>query len=332
MILDDDSKIVAQQLGRHPSLHRVCGSLHSLIVGTEAQRLLENRDELPRRAGLWIPPSWMWAYPRINVGHKGINSAGERVKLPVRVTWGTSPIGILEKGDHEVNWSLSGMGHTAVGSTAVVVANSVIDEFIPDGNEVPGAGVVCAHYKSDLIGILEQHVATGKEARWALIMQLEGFVESAVESAHRLVSAEVSPNGAPVLDETSRQHIVTSLMYGDADTDSSTAMVMRLLERCLLPGTFVRVDPWRYMREAIASAAETAIRRTIQDPHIGRKIRKVAEEIGSRNVDAVTAAYNELYPKDRLAKRRTEAALNAGPDVMASWLGLPELSEREERS
>ena len=332
MTLDDDNSIVAQRLGRHPSLHRVCGNLHSLIVGTEAQRLLDNLNELPRRAGLWIPPSWEWAYPRINVGHKGINSAGERVRLPVRVTWGTSPIGVLIKGDHTVNWSLSGMGHTAVGSTEIVVANGVVDGFVPDGNAVPNTGVVRAHWKYELIALLEQYVAAGKEARWALISQLEVFVVSAVDTAHKLVSAEVSRNGAPVLDETSRQHIVTSLMYGEPDTDSSTAMVIRLLERCILPGTFVRVDPWRYMREAISSAAETAIRRTIQDPHIGRKIRKVAEDIGSRDVDVVTAAYNKLYPKDRLAKRRAVAALNAGPDVMASWLGLPEQTEYEERS
>ena len=245
MMLDDDSRAVALELGRHHSLHRVCGSLHSLIVGNEAQRILEHTNELPRRAGLWIPPSWMWAYPRINVGHKGINSDGEKVKLPVRVSWSTSPIGILEKGDHAIGWSLSGMGHTAVGSTDVSVANGVTDELIPDGNEVPTSGVVCAHYKSDLTAILEQYVATGKESRWLLLVQLEAFVESAVETAHRLVSAEVSPNGAPVLDETSRQHIVTTLMYGLEDSDSSSSMVMRLLERCLLPGTFVRVDPWR---------------------------------------------------------------------------------------
>jgi hypothetical protein len=329
MMLDDDSKAVAQELGRHPSLHRVCGSLHHLIVGTEAQRLLENTADLPRRGGLWIPPSWMWAYSNIHVGHKGINSDGEAVRLPVRVTWGTSPIGVLEKGEHTVSWSLAGMGHSATGLTDVEVANGVMDEFIPDNNEVPTRGIVCAHYKSDLIALLEQYVATGKEARWSLIMQLEGFVESAVETSHRLVSAEVSPNGAPVLDETSRQHIVTTLMYGEAETDSSSSMVMRLLERCLLPGTFLRVDPWRYMREAIGSAAETAIRRTIQDPHIGRKIRKVAEQIGSRDIDLVTAAYNELYPRDRLARRRTEAALNAGSDVMASWVGLPELTDRD---
>lgn len=326
MMLEDDSRMVAAELGRHPSLHRVCTSLHSLIVAERAAELLANPSLIPRRGGLWVPPSFMWAFPRIHVGHKGFNSEGDAVRLPVRVSWAGTPISIVTKGEQDEAWTYSGMGHTGVGSTKVTADNGVLDEFIPDGNTAPERGTVCLHYKSDLIRMLEDKVALGLEARWALMIQLEGYMESAVETAHRYVSVEVSHNGAPVLDETGRTSIVTTLMYGD-DGSTEPSMVMRLLERCTLPSTFERVDPWRYMREAIASAAETAIRRAINDPHIGRKIRRLAAEMGTRDVDLVMAEYNERFPKDRLARKRADAALNAGSDVMASWSGLPELSE-----
>lgn len=318
-----------EALGRHISLHELTLRLHHCIVGNRAAELLENRGDLPRRGGLLLPPSWTWKFPRIDVGHKGFDTSGKRVLLPIRVTWDKGPIGVLVRDEvTETNFQYSGMGLSAFGVSSVGYITLGVDA--EDTNEVPEHMDVHVQYKGALVAELEQLVETGKQAHWEILNQLVPFVETAVETAHRYVSAEVSVNGQPVLDKTARDHIVTTLMYGDENSDGGS-MILNLVERCQQPSTFLRVDPWMFMRRAIASAAESAIRRAIQDPHIGRKIRRVSEEIGSTDVDTVLAEYNKRFPKDRLARRRAENALSAGSDVMATWVSLPEIVPIEER-
>lgn len=332
---DDDSRAVAASLGRHASLHVVCSNLHDMIVGDSAKELLDAPSDIPSHSGLFVAPSWVWRFPRIDVGHKGINSDGEAVRLPIRVTWTTSPVGFVTDSSVTASWQVNGMGHSGVGETHLATTTST-DTIgrplgLPEANELPDEVVLETMTKGELVEALTTLVENGKKAQWALLSQLQPFVEAAVESAHKVVSAEVSPNGQPVLDVTGRENIVTTLMFGDPDNTDGSSIVLNLIGRCKTPGTFVKVDPWMYMRKAISSAAESAIRRSINDPHIGRKVRRVAEEIGTRDVEAVLAEYNKRYPNDRLAKKRALAALNAGSDAMATWSPLPEVSPLSER-
>lgn len=327
----DDARAVAESLGRHVSLHSVCANLHSMIVGARAAEILAEKGSLPSKSGLFVAPSWMWAYPRIPVGHKGINSDGEAVRLPIRVTWDTTPVGIVMEPGVTASWQSNGMGHSGVGITQVTLAprNALLETAL-ESNSVPAESSVATLNKRELVHALNELVSTGKDAQWALMLQLEPFVVQAVNTAHAYVSAEVSPNGQPVLDATGREQIVSSIMYGDPDKETGESIVLNMLGRCQLDTTFVNVDPWMYMRKTISSAAESAIRRKIRDPHIGRKIRRLSEELGTRDVEIVMAEYNKRYPKDRLARKRAENALNAGSDAMAVWVGIPEVVPREE--
>ena len=329
MFREDFDPVNPEELGRHVSLHTLTRNLHRSLVGDRAAELLKNVPALPRRGGVLVTPSWTWRFPRIDVGHKGYNSDGERVLLPVRVTWDTSPVVVLERDEiFETGFAYSGMGVSGSGVSSITYTTE--DVHANDTNEVPDSLSVKIQYKGKVVEELERLVADGQQAQWDIMAQLMPFVETAVEATHRYVSAEVSPNGQPVLDTTGREHIVTTLMYGN--DESGQSMILNLLDRCKQPGTFLKVDPWMFMRRAISSAAESAIRRSIQDPHIGRKIRRVAEEIGTTDVDIVVDEYNKRFPKDRLARRRAEKALSAGSDVMAVWVGLPELVPVEERT
>jgi hypothetical protein len=102
--------------------------------------------------------------------------------------------------------------------------------------------------RTPIVHELAQIAAAGRRARWDLLQLLERFTRAAVIKAHSRVSYEVAgPAGTSsrptVLDETDLEVAVDTLLLGEDGGRSSP--VNRMLDRCLRPDTFRRVDPLR---------------------------------------------------------------------------------------
>lgn len=316
--------------GRHPSLSALCDKLHAIIVGQRAEELLANPESIPRSAGVWVAPSWVWLYSRVNVGRKERAADGTRLRLPVRVGWSDGPLQFVSPdAAHEAPWSAAGLGHANVGtlevaSSATILEPVVVDE--PTGMPSEVTVPVCGY--GEILDELRRLSEAGRVARWRALEYLEPYISRALLLAQTSVSYELSQmwgSHQTVLDQTKLETIRDQMLLGD---DGHPGKVAQLLERCLKPETFHRVEPLKYIKESLRRDANTEVRRAIGDPHIGAKVRRVARDLGTRDIDAVVDEYRLLYPKDRLSKDRASAALSVAPDAMANWWELPAFDDR----
>jgi hypothetical protein len=180
-------------------------------------------------------------------------------------------------------------------------------------------------------------VKSGESARWEMLQELEPKLKSFAHQAHSAVSYEIGLSTGvvePMLDELGLEQIVDAMMYGELqDEDDETgerekgkpSAMFRLIELCLEPDCFLKVDPLKYMTKHMRRDAETQIRRRLGDPHIGPKIREIARRHPRAEITDIVEAYREVYPKDRLSLPRARAALSVSPSASArSTLLVPE--------
>ena len=299
---------------RHEWIDELCARLERVLVGRAADDLLAG--ELPDRAAVVLLPVWNWLPPKIDMGRKTLRADGDQMLMPVRVTWSSTCL-LLVTEPTELDWSLSGLGNAGAGRLVVIPSLTAgptpVDVLQVTTQQV--AVLDAEQIRQLLTGLSED----GRKARWEALMSLEHYVDRAVHNAVAAVSYDVTgadPNGFPdrVLDETGTQGVVDQMLLGTADKRGS---VDRLIERCLAPGTFERVDPLKYVVTDLHRSAEAAVRKAIGDPHIGRKIRTMRRTMPSASVTEMIAAYRLAHPGDHLAGARVEQALSAGADIMA---------------
>lgn len=310
---------------RHEWIDDLCTRLERVIIGQAAEDLLA--DEIPARAALVRAPVWRWLAPRIDMGRKTLRSDGATMLMPVRMTWQRSPLTLVTE-PVELAWSMVGLGHSGAGTVHVIPTTGAAP--VPTGDRFPTGGVVDAPVMAgpELRAELARLADDGHQARWEILMSFEHYVERAVHSAVVSVSYDIAGTGTVdgsepdwVLDATGKQTVTDRMLLGQGD---SPGQVSRLVDRCLAPGAFVKVDPLRYVVTDLHRSAEQEVRRAIGDPRIGRKIRAVRRAMPSATLEELIAAYRERHPNDQLSTRRALAALTAGPDVMAVFTDLCE--------
>lgn len=174
-------------------------------------------------------------------------------------------------------------------------------------------------------------------ATWELLTALEQHVDISLAAANRRVARELegdledesinvwadhSNHGA--VDAVTLDKLAGQLLYGGNDS-SDSSIIMRLMRRCAT--TPINQQPvGTYLAVNIFSAAEESIRREIKDPHIGRKIRRIARTLNTSDFEEIIAAYRRVHPKDELGRRRALAALSAGKTVDATAASLDSLA------
>jgi hypothetical protein len=208
-------------------------------------------------------------------------------------------------------WRAAGLGLDDHGTTVLACTRT------PGGRIDPGSGLpeqvtAPAVSRAAMAHQLARIAAAGRAARWDLLQLLEPYTRAAVIKAHSRVSIEVagaaSTSSRPaVLDETDLEVVTDALLLG-ADGERSSP-VNRMLDRCLRPDTFRRVDPLRYIAVTLRRDAEQEIRRRIGDPRIGSKIRALHRRHPGITLPDLIARYRELYPGDQLSVARATAAL-----------------------
>lgn len=323
-------------------LATLCARLEAILVGQAAERLLTSGEPLPASGGLWVPPAWTWLFARVDVGRKDRAPDGTRLRLPVRLAWSEDQVAIVVPGQPRTfGWSAAGLGHSGNDSVHVTTAantggnpgaalgpdaggrSGVIHRRVESGVAgVPKFAILQSRSDQELEARLTEYVHQGATARWQLLLWLEPYVQSALRRAHASVSRELATRWGSrrvLVDDTKLTAIADRMLLGDADHPGK---VSQLLDRCLMPDTFRRVEPVKYIKDALRRDANAEIRRALGDPHVGAKVRKVADDLGTGEVDAVVKEYRRRYPNDRLSHGRATAALSVAPDPMASWWEL----------
>lgn len=341
-VVADAARAVTGCNRKHPTLEVLCARLEKILHGQAAQTILKS-GKIPERAGLVVLPAWSWMHPLIDVGRKDkAHGTGERMLMPVRNAWDRPMVTLVGDESIAVTYRTRGMGHALAGQSKLVrrpgvppVAHVETLPSLADPVFVgPGA-------TSGTISQLNEMARAGKAAHWEVLQELEPKLRQTVNKAHSSVSFEIGLSTGvvePMLDELDLEQIVDAMMYGELrDADESgerdkdkPSAIFRLIELCLEPECFLRVDPLRYMTKHMRRDAETQIRRRLGDPHIGPKIREIARRHPRAPIDDIVEAYREVYPKDRLSLPRARAALSVSPSASArSTMLIPEgLSSR----
>jgi hypothetical protein len=305
---------------RHEWIDDLCTRLELILLGRAADQLLS--APLPERAAVVVAPVWTWLPPRINMGRKTRRTDGATMLMPVRMTWQPSPL-ILVTEPVDASWSMVGLGHSGAGQVRLIPNPGAIDvtgEDFPTDGELGVPPLTATGIRTRLTSLSD----AGRKARWDALMSLEWYVERAVHRAVATVSWDIGGSGAGgtptwVLDETASQTVRDQMLLG---TEQSPGRVHHLIERCLEPSAFTKVDPLRYVVIDLHRSAEQEVRKYIGDPHIGRKIRAVHRTMPSASLQEIIATYRRAHPGDHLSVVRARHALTAGPDAMASFTDL----------
>jgi len=323
---------------RHPWLEVFCTHLQDMLVS----RNLPEREDVPDGLyGLVVLPMWTYLEPRINVGPKA-----DRGLIPARLEWReagardwSDPVVVAAIGygyDRALEWRATGLGYgtttsqVPMGCTIIECgAEEMQSGWDPEGGVFLPTRVVIPYLTGmDADNELRELRFKGEESRWMLTDMLQKPAERAAEKACRRVSWEVSgfDHVHPVIDEEMQHQVADELLYGLPGRP--TSHVLRILDRCLLPSTFLRVEPHHYVRESLRRDAIGIIRRMIGDPHVGPKVRRIFREDSPVDIDDLVRRYREQYPHDQLSRDRALRAITAGHDVMSTHLPTDPTGER----
>jgi len=316
----------------HEWSHRYTGLLADVIAGRAAPEVsLALRAAAPPdgRVAVAALPSFVAVSPAIDLGRKA-RTAGRATLFPARVVWDGGPVHAVPAGGRAVvDWELAGLGVELTGSTVIDASGAVVapspEPASPVVTHVVATPVSLPTALAELAGIAER----GEAALWDARLLLERSAAWHLRRTHVAVANEVSDGEvSSLLDEPTIDGLVDELLLGDASRGVSPA-IDRLIERTLAPRAFARVDPQRLVTVALRSAAETAIRRRIGDPHIGRKVRALARASDVSDPREVLRRYRELWPGDGVGAERVEAALQATSTRPVVLLGSASFSAHE---
>ncbi len=320
---------------RHPTLDSLCSRLESILWGRAAEELLVSGSTTPTGPrAVTLLPAWDWRMPAMDIGRKGRDhESGQALLMPVRLDWGGNDALVRLEGadapERPYQWTAHSMGWTDSGEVAHLHERPPnISQRAKNSSRVTSLNAIVSDGNYSAPGIhrytvdgLQDIVRAGRQSQWQLLFSLEPFVTATVHKAHSAVSHEIGEltgRVQSVLHETGIEQVVNAMMLGDTSMDSTDgASVSRLLEQCLRPDRFAKVDPLMYLSRNLRRDAEDHIRRAIGDPRIGPKVRRVAAHMTGATVDEIVAAYRLEHPQDKLSTARAQAALNVGSDPMA---------------
>ena len=290
--------------------------LDAIGWAADAEPLLSGLDRRKRFAILLLPH------------HASIRSATKTGIRPVdaHLSWSTGSVVAVPRGTQSTaEWSVVEHGRRRSGTSRFAGAGAArVDGTYPDGADQPREIDTerAGDYPAILAGLRER----SRRAEWELLLALEHYLGVSLAAANRCVARELdgdlnydavdlyadrSNHGA--VDGVSLEKLASELLFGRED-GGDTSVVVRLIRRCATTSIHQQPIP-AYLAVNIASAAEEAIRREIKDPHIGRKVRRIARSLGNPDLEAVIAEYRKVHPKDELGRRRALAALSAGKTI-----------------
>lgn len=285
------------------------GLLTRITNGADAEMLLESSD-LEASGTLVQLPSF------VHVEFRQAHSPN-RILYPGGSTVLFTPDGIPAEIAYEIPNSLlptvTGHLQLAPGAAGGHTLLGVIPDAAPHGHTAT-ATVTEVTSSSALRARLRRIIADGQHARFELAAALQHYTEHAVDAAARSVYSEIVdlPDDAtavcvPAVGQVDQERIVTELLYGtDGKKDS---VILRMIDRAACTDWALSKHVSRRMAQAIWGAAETHVRRSIDDPHVGRIVRALAREYGMDNPEDLLSVFREKYPTKRMGVERIRRSL-----------------------
>jgi hypothetical protein len=244
---------------------------------------------------------------------KLLGRSGDLLALPHAANLGTgeayvhwAPSIVVEPGT-EVSWRVVERGVTRTGAFTAYAPDEVYGEYPPGAPQLT-------------TGSARALVTQGRAARFALVEELERHVTELLEASNRYVARELegragdeTESWAPsanhgVVDRVALEGLATDLLWGEGEQPDS--VVLRMVARAAT--THINNQPpgsWFHIN--LRARCEEAIRRHIGDPHIGRKIRRLAREQSPTSIDDLLAMYRAAHPRESVGRDRIVAALSA---------------------
>lgn len=285
-----------------------------MVVGRAAEEARTSGTSAERLAVL---PVWLWLPPMSNMGRKG------RGLVPVRVSYEGGPLVILEDNTEvKVDWTAVGAGWDL--SSQVLVSGTRAGAGTvtrPTPGRSPSElhdtvlaehlGPACASRRLDALA------TDGQAARWEIVGDLQRMAEKYVWRARTAALASLQGRADDLLGQLfSREDVdalVNELVLG---AGGGRGRVDSLLERCLQPSTFERVDPLRYVSTSLRCSARQLVNKRLGDPDVGPEVRRLSEQLGLPSHRALTGGevslvlehYQGAHPESRLGAQRATAA------------------------
>lgn len=294
-------------------LSLTCWRLGRMVIGRAAEDALAAKASGNRLAVL---PVWLWLPPEQDMGRKGQSLVPIRVNYP-----GDSPVVLSSSGneDEKIVWTAVGAGWD-LGSQLLISDDG---EPVPSYGPSRSPGELPASVRAPYMGAsgvrrrLEALMADGQAARWELVGELHSMTRKYVWRARSAALASLRGRSDGLLEqafsaldvEVTTDEIVLGAEGRPSRMDS-------LLERCLLPTTFQRVDPLRYIATSLRCSARQGVNRRLGDPEIGARVRACAAELGlpshreltADEVNLVQQRFLASRPGSRLGKSRVAAS------------------------
>lgn len=314
----------------HGWLSRTCEKLTRIAYGRAAEDLIDDIDPSVRQSLLRLPV-WVWTPPDAKVvGRKASIAPGRTAAqlLPIRVEFLNGPLSLAGESDFELPWQAQGMGAYAAGTIAVCRDDdgcpSTAQFGLDPADHVTAMASSIDAYDAtpaNLTRELRRLIDDGKLAHWEFFLELEALMRDALMKAHiglrnHLTETVGHDEDEPLLDDISLETLLDDIAF-TPQKNRSESYLQRLIDKCLDPVRFVKVDPQRWLRVEISRKAGAEIQRCLDDPTIGRKIRKTFSESPGKSIDEVLETYHQQYPEDRLSTNRLARALLVQPDPNA---------------
>ncbi len=289
---------------KHQDLEIICNRLHRVILAEDAKSLLKDVSALPARTTVSIMPSWDWRQPLIALGRKQLDDDGNpTLQMPVRLSWDGGAIQIDQSTlPPTVAGKAIGLGHEH---------SIASDEFPPLRTDRLS--------RSQLVSRLHGIVEDGNLALWEQMVAMDSQINKTVLRAHASVSKEIANSGheeESVLDEIDLQGVVSTLTLGkstEAGERQKLPSFYRMITLMVQPAAFRSVEPIRFMAWHLRRDAQSEIRKVLDDPHVGPKVRQLNRELPDLEIGDFVSEYNSRYPHDHLSKKRAVRALTVKP-------------------
>ncbi len=301
---------------RHGYSSDICDRLERISWGARASEILDSRAKVAN-CTIATLPMFVWDHPSRDAGRKATSLDGDLL-MPTRISWNTpSSVLLIDPSEtFKASWKTP-KGSTSSpsrGATEFTVVHDVAEATLLEQplTSIPRALAAPIQRRMEARRTLIDLAKDGRNARWEILHIFEENLEWNFTRALASVKTEMRLSGN-VLDRAASESLQNKILFGDGSSDKSEpeSLAFALIDRCLTKETFAKVDPGLYIRRWMFSTSESAIRRYIGDPHIGRKIRKVAQEIDANDERRVIEEFSRRYPKGHLGARRVKDALSA---------------------
>lgn len=188
--------------------------------------------------------------------------------------------------------------------------------IVTRGNDAPPA-YLDPHTRS--LALAPSPVFDAGVCLWELIAIFRPIVRKAFIDIERTWASDL-PKGATCIDELTIETLVDNLILGE---DSKPSPLVTFITDVL---NVSHVDPGAWLLTRIRREVRNRFCIAVDDPHVGRKIRKLARDTGVTSPEELTPLAQERWPYDHIGLPRVIRALqwtkrpSATPLPLGAWL------------